>query len=351
MNMNMKMNLLNDENIIISNILKLDDNKNLNKIILSYIYSLPIEKLYDLKEKYLENSLNPKSTLTSSNYFYCSSLRHFSDNACCIFCDRCCPIYFHLDQDNNFYNIDHQVKIPVQNNHHYNYLVCIYCMFHIFTNEDNYDFYNFTTDHEININCYDQIVSRLKPFVKFNYYFGQSQNQCNTSQKSYFYRSRGIERQCSIENENTFCSTNNAYFKDTNITIDRYEDVNKDENIEKVQINGYECNLCRGYTKRYTLIDEYGYNRTQCRYYNTDWILICDDCAPRNTNSVKRSFRVYIKTDNRVINLNKHIQTPLTKGFLGDDDLFCDCYHEVESKLLFIYKFCTYTKLKNVYIT
>lgn len=311
-----KMNLLNDENNILLEILKLDDHNNLNKIILSYIHCLP--------NKYIKK-------VHSNKLDYCSSLQHFSSHVRCIICGCQSTIYFHLDQNNNFYNVKNNIQTQTQNENNYDYLVCIYCIFHILTADDD-DFYNYNKKNDFKID-YDQLCIRLKPFAKFDYYFGHSEDRC----KGWYQQHPNayiINWKCSVVYKNTF--NTNAYIHFKNITnntlLDEYHDI-EDKGRRKVRIKRYECSLCRRNTGCYTLIGANGYNHTKCKYYKPYWIIICDGCAPLNTTSIGITRHGYIEN-----NADDIISSSNTSDGGNPSS---NCFdHKVEPQLLFLYKFC-----------
>ena len=63
------------------------------------------------------------------------------------------------------------------------------------------------------------------------------------------------------------------------------------------QINGYNCDLCNGYDKRYSLIDSRGCSRTHCYYLNTIWVILCDKCSPSYIGTEKRGYHNYHMSD------------------------------------------------------
>jgi hypothetical protein len=307
-------NIFYNENIILSNALSLGNNDPLSKIIFSYVFSLP--KLCMEKDEFKKKK-------------YCEKLNHFTTS--CILCDHTHPICFHLDQYNNFI-------IDVSNDYINDYLVCIYCMFKIFTSCDPHDTYcesNQWLEHDgefYNYEDYNDLVKILLPFAKFDQVVNLRSylEECCDRQDKYIFGRYDEKFKIELVEAkiNLYCKECDLYYKEC--------DINYSHGCCEAHIIEYNCSLCGNSSKCYQLIHCDGTDVTNNESYNfkqDNWIILCEECRPRGTNHCVR------------IGTHSYIITSIS-----NNNLNTSAENNADPKLLFLYIFWKQFRLPGVIV-
>jgi hypothetical protein len=300
--------MFHNEKLILSNSLRLGYDNPLSKIILSYVFCLP-------------KSVKESETFKQK---YCINLKHFIGK--CALCTQKRSIYFHLDQDNNFIiNMD-KIDYINSTSTKYDYLICIYCMFKIFTSFQHPELYPYRIDVEYSLDYtgddYKNLVSRFMPFAKFNTNIRDSDslsncNSCYIENNKMKCRTTRIER---TKNEKE--KEESSQFHQSTIALYGSE--------ISTSIQDFICSLCRNRNIYYQLIHCNGVDVTHNKYYNfeaNNWMIICVACSPRPDNltwtMTTRGANIYDTTD--------------IKKFLSIQEI---ANKPIDPLLLFLYNFC-----------